>query len=330
MNAAKVELHLHLDGSLNIKWAYDKLLQRKVLDTTTSFEDFYDILYSRNKEHSAKNFLKFDLLCKTLQYEEDLYEATYNLVELLAKRGLIYAEIRFASQQHCLQGLSQKQALKAVIDGAKAACEKYPIKIGIINCMMHKGDSAAFNYQENVDTILATEEYLNDGAVAIDLAGYENNCDFKDYGNLFEIARAKNIPYTIHAAEMGIGSHIMDALAMKPYRIGHGINCVQDPAYLKAVVDSQIPLEVCVSSNLKAFDDDYTKHPIRQLIKAGAKVTINTDNIIFSKADLLHEYSMLELIGVSEKQLQQCTLNAIDAAFISNEEKIELRKQLDF
>ncbi|MDO4940362.1 MAG: adenosine deaminase [Erysipelotrichaceae bacterium] len=330
MNAAKVELHLHLDGSLNIKWAYQKLLQRNVLDTTTSFEDFYDILYSMNKEHTADNFLKFDLLCKTLQYEEDLYEATYNLVELLSKKGLIYAEIRFASQQHCLEGLSQKQALKAVIDGAKAACEKYPIKIGIINCLMHKGNSAAFNYKENIETILATEEYLGQGAVALDLAGYENNCDFKDYGNLFEVARVKNIPYTIHAGEMGVGSHIMDALEMKPYRIGHGINCIQDETYLKAVVDKQIPLEVCVSSNIKSSGDNYSRHPIRQLIEAGAKVTINTDNIIFSKSDLLHEYAMLELIGVSEKQLQQCTLNAIDAAFISEEEKNKLRGQLSF
>lgn len=329
MNAAKIDLHLHLDGSLNILWAYNKLQKRNVLDSSTSFEDFYDILYKKKNYHTAENFKKFGLLCDALQYEEDLSEAAYNLVELLAKKGLIYAEIRFASQQHCLKGLSQKQALKAVIDGIKSATSKYPIKIGVINCMMHKGDSAMFNDAENRETIEVTECYLNDGAVAIDLAGYENNCDFNEYKYLFEIAHSKSIPYTIHAGEMGYGEHVIDALNMKARRIGHGVNCIQKPEYLKAVVDAKIPLEVCVSSNIMS-EDDYVRHPIHKLIEAGAIVTINTDNIIFAKTDIVNEYNMLQLVGVDEKTLQQCTLNSLNAAFIDDATKEELRKKLEF
>lgn len=322
MNTAKVELHLHLDGSLNLKWAYEKALLRNVIDKDMTFEEYYQIMFSHSV-NTAAGFKKFDILCDVLQLREDLFEATYNLVKRLDELGLIYAEIRFASQQHCKEGLSQYDALKAVVDGANKAMAECGIKVNIINCLMHKGESAQFNYEQNLETIYATKKLLGKGACALDLAGYENNCDFNDYAPLFEIARNEGIPYTIHAGEMGIGEHVLDAINMGASRIGHGIDCVQDEKYLKAVVDSQIPLEVCVSSNIRP-GGDYSKHPIRTLIENGVNVTINTDNMIFSKSDLINEHNQLWMIGVSEEQLRQCTINAINAAFVDDETKKEL------
>ena len=150
-NYAKVELHLHLDGSVNLMWLYKKCLQRKVIDSNMSFEDFYDLMFSRNAHHSAESIKKFDIICDALQLKEDLIEATYELVKYLDDLGLIYAEIRFASQQHCKAGLSQLEALQAVVDGANMAMKECDIKVGIIDCMMHKGDSASFNMKENLE-----------------------------------------------------------------------------------------------------------------------------------------------------------------------------------
>ena len=114
MNTAKIDLHLHLDGSLNIAWAYQKALQRNVIEKGASFEDFYDLLFSRNLAHSAESIRKFELVCDLLQTYEDLYDSTYDLCRRLNDSGIIYVEIRFASQQHCKQGLSQLDALQAV------------------------------------------------------------------------------------------------------------------------------------------------------------------------------------------------------------------------
>lgn len=333
MNPAKIDLHLHLDGSLNIMWAYKKAIEYKVINENMSFDSFYNKMHGYGNDdgqaYTAEGFKKFDILCAVLQSYDDLFEATYSLVETLNDRGLIYAEIRFASQLHILKGLSQTQALKAVVDGAKKAMEDYPIRIGIINCMMRKGNNAAFNEKENLETIKVTKEMLGKGVVALDLAGYENNCDFDEYAHLFEIAQKEGIPYTIHAAEMGNGENILKALKMKPTRIGHGINCIQKPEYLKAVVDSGVTLEVCVSSNVGS-SLNYVDHPIRELIKAGVKVTINTDNMIFDRTDLLNEYSQMAMIGISKQQLQQCTLNALEAAFIDDDLRKQLRAKLGF
>ena len=326
MRTALIDLHLHLDGSLNIMWAYKKALERNVIAKDTSFEEFYNILYARNGQHSADSIRKFEILCDVLQYKEDLYEAAYDLAKRMSEMGLIYIEMRFASQQHCKKGLTQYDALKAVCDGAKKAMEDYPIKVGVINCLMHKGDSAAFNYKENLESIEVTERLLNEGACGLDLAGYENNCAYSEYAPLFEIAGSKGIPFTLHAGEMGIGSHISDALNMHPNRIGHGINCIQDESYISALKKSGVTLEVCVSSNVKT-DRNYASHPVRRMISEGLKVTINTDNMIFARSDTVSEHNQLRMIGFDDEVLKQCTLNAIEGAFCKEEVKKELREK---
>ena len=126
---------------------------------------------------------------------------------------------------------------------------------------------------------------------------------------------------------MGLGVHVIEAMEMGAYRIGHGVNCVQDDAWLKAVADAQIPLEVCVTSNC-GDERNYVAHPVRKLIEAGVKVTINTDNMMFSRTDMRYEHAMLKNIGVSEAQLKQCTLNAVDAAFCDETTKEMLRAKL--
>ena len=328
IHLAKVELHLHLDGSLNIKWAYDRVIRKGVLPKETTFEEFYNILFSRNIAHSAESIKKFEIVCDILQDYEDLYEASYNLTKKLSDLGLLYGEIRFASQQHTKNGLSQLDALKAVINGSRDASLKYGIRTGIINCLMHKGDSALFNDKENRETIRVTKEMLGKGAVGLDLAGFENNCDYNEYAYLLDIARKEGIPFTMHAGEMGIASHVLEAINMGASRIGHGINSVEDPEILNEVVKRQIPLEICLTSNIKVTMN-YASHPVRKLLEAGAKLTFNSDNMIFARTDLLNEQSQLRMLGVSDETLLKCQYNAVDAAFCDEDTKEYLREELN-
>lgn len=328
IDTAKIELHLHLDGSLNIMWAYKKALQRKVIDQDCSFEAFYDLLFTDRGAYSANSIRKFEICCDLLMRYDDLFEATYDLCQRLDAYGIIYAEIRFASQQHCTQGLSQAEALKAVIDGANKAMEDHEIRVGIINCLMHKGDSVSFNYAQNLETIRASEQYFGKGLVGLDLAGFENNCDYREYAPLFEMIHDKGIPYTMHAGEMGNGEHILDALAMKASRIGHGVNCIQDERYMQALYESQIPIEVCVSSNVKSRGN-YGNHPVRKMLERGLKVTLNSDNMMFARTDLINEHHQLKMLGVDDDTLIRCTYNALDGAFCDSETKSMLKDKLD-
>lgn len=330
MRTGLVELHLHLDGSLNNKWAYETSKKRGSIDKDLSFDDFLKLLTNMNFKSREESFVRFEITCNALQTKEDLHDGMYYLIKDLANEGIIYAEIRFAPQQHCLKGLSQKEAVEAVLSGLEDASKDYPdILCKVINCLMHKGNSALFNDKENRETIEVTKEYLGKGVVGLDLAGFENNCDFNEYAYLFEIAREYGIPYTIHAAEMGEGKHIVDALKMKPNRIGHGINCIQNPEWLKMVVDSKIPLEVCVTSNTRGRLPSYVDHPVRKLLEAGAYVTLNSDNMSLAETDIESDHRRLKRMGVSEETLIDCEYKAIEAAFCSKEEKELLIKKLN-
>ena len=329
LNSARIELHLHLDGSFNLKWAYEKSLMRGVIPAGTSFVDYYNLLFANNAKPHNVSITKFDLTCNILQCQEDLSEATYDLVRRLHDQGIWYAEIRFASQQHQKNGLTQLEALQAVIAGAQQAMNDCPgIRIGIINCMMHKGEDAYSNWEENLETIHVTKQMLGKGAVGIDLAGFENNGDFRAYAPLFQEARELGIPYTMHAGEMGIGEHVMDALDMGAWRIGHGVNCLQKEEYLSRVLETQIPLEVCVTSNVKRTMN-YAEHAVLTLLEKGANVTLNSDNMMFARTNLMNEHAQLKMLGVSDETLLQCTRNAIRAAFCEEETRQWLTARLN-
>ncbi|MBQ4253323.1 MAG: adenosine deaminase, partial [Erysipelotrichaceae bacterium] len=135
--------------------------------------------------------------------------------------------------------------------------------------------------------------------------------------------------FTMHAGEMGDGGHILDAIAMGTNRIGHGINCVQDERYIQAILESGLACEVCVSSNIKT-ERNYARHPVRTMIERGIKVTLNSDNMIFSRTDLVNEHNQMRMIGVSDETLKQCTLNALEAAFCDEETKEYLRNRLNW
>lgn len=89
MQTARIDLHLHLDGSLNLRWAYEKALQRGAIAPGCSFEEFYGIVYANNTKDRALSILKFELMCDVLQYREDLIDATAQLVRTLREKGLL-------------------------------------------------------------------------------------------------------------------------------------------------------------------------------------------------------------------------------------------------
>ncbi len=326
MNRKFVDLHLHIDGSLNIAWMYERARKRKVIPDDMSFEDYYLTLIPSGEDIKAV-FDRFDVPLAIMQCEEDIHDCCYELLKEISRDNVIYAELRFAPQLHTREGLSQEEALRAAIKGVEDAMDDYPVTANILVALMHQGDSAAVNYDENMESLLLCEKYIGHCVCGLDLAGFENNCDLDEYAPLFKIAKEKEIPFTIHAGEMGNGENVRKALNMGADRIGHGINSIQDETIVEELVKTQIPLEICVTSNLY-FGFTYASHPIHELIRRGCKITICTDDMSFCLNNMAYEYNMLNKVGISDEMLDQFTLNSIEAAFISEADKEVLRKQL--
>ena len=310
----KIELHLHLDGSVR-PTTISELLNidvKKAIKLSTL----------ERKSNSLKEYLeKFDIPLKIMQTKNNLERVAQELAEDLLKDQVIYAEIRFAPNKHLEQGLS----LEEVIDSILKGLAKVNIKTNLILCMM-RGDS----FEKNLSIIKLAKKYLNKGVVAIDLAGNEAAYPVTEYQELFEIAKKEKIPFTIHAGDADNATSVMKAIILGATRIGHGIRAIEDEEVLNLIKEKNITLEVCPKSNLDTnMYNCLDEHPIKRLYDKKVKITINTDNRTVSNTTLTKTYKDLaNTFHFTKEDFIKMNETAIKGAFINDLEKEELLKKL--
>ena len=336
----KIEIHLHLDGSLRpetvLQWIIDEQDYKSL-----GFKDKESLLNSNKNElliktkkalmvekncRSLNEYLeKFELPCKVLQTENHITQATYELFEDLSKQNVIYAEVRFAPSKHREKGLDYDRIVEAAIKGMNMAKEKFDIGGSLILCVM-RGDTL----ENNLETIKVAKRYLQKGVSAVDLAGAEALFPTSDYENIFKEASNLNIPFTIHAGEAAGAESIKKALEFGAKRIGHGIKCIEDFTLVDYLLKNDIVLEVCPISNIQTGATG-EKHPIEELYRKGLKITVNTDNNTVSNTNLVNEYKwILEHTKLDFNDLKQMNINAINGLFNASEiEKEKLINQIE-
>lgn len=331
MNLGKVELHLHLDGSLDLETTYDLAKKRNVIDDSMSFEEFSKRLEVPDDNPSLEECLKcFDFPNLVLQDAEALEISTYTLIRNLHNMGLIYAEIRFAPQLHQQKGMSQREVIEAVLAGRNRALKDFGLLTNIICCCMTIGP-ASINMEANLETVRTAREYLGKGVCAVDLAGNEGACPILDFKPCFDLAKEIGMPYTIHAGEAGPASNVWDAvMVMGAQRIGHGGHSTLDPKVKQMMIDKQIPYEFCPTSNIQCHcQPSYEEHAMIELLRDGACVTINSDNMTLSRVNTHIEMERaMTLMGLTEEECHKMTVNAIKSAFLSDAEKEALLAKL--
>ena len=307
----KVELHLHLDGSIPI-YVLEKL-------SGLSYDEVISKVISMNDQKLSDYLRRFDFVNSLIKTKEDLELASFSLGKELENENVIYAEIRFAPIDYVTESLTEDDIINAVLSGLR----KCNLKTNLILCMRR---GAKLKYNKKV--IELANKYLGKGVVAVDLVGDEESFPFIKYKELFDICKFANIPVTIHAGEV-TKRDIIDVI---PYtkRIGHGIKIYDDDKLIELVKKHNILLEVCPNSNIDTRNiADYSHHPIKKLYKDGVRVSINTDNRVVSNITLTEEYiNLVNYLDFSIDDLYQMNLNALNASFLSNKEKEELRKKL--
>ena len=318
----KVDLHFHLDGSIvpEVGW---KIAQEEDVDLDIkSFEEYIALTTVPPLCTDVFEYLaKFGPIVKLMQKKEHLTEIAYSTVKRCAEQGLFYLEVRFAPQLHMQKGLTQRDAIEAVLEGIRKAEEDCPtIKVGLILCCMLETYD---NHLENEETVRLTEEYLGKGVVGIDLAGGEDSVPMEDYAYLFTEYHAKGLPMTIHAGDNGKPVNVSTVIDWGATRVGHGKHCWYDKEVLQKVIDTGTTLEVCPTSNIQCrTEPSYEEHPLKNLYDAGVKVTVNTDNMSISNITLEDEYDKcLDIMGFSYNDLIQMNINSIECCFMPEEEK---------
>lgn len=303
-----IDLHLHLDGALSITTAR-RLGALTGIPLPQSDQALRARLSAPDPCTSLVDYLTcFDLPVSLMQRADALSLAAKEVCCTLAAQGLTYAELRFAPALHTGSGLTVEQVVEAVLAGTRAS--GFPC--GLILCAMRGADSRA-----NEETLAAARAFLGRGVVAMDLAGAESLYPTADYAPLFTRARALSIPFTIHAGEAAGPESIRAALAMGASRIGHGVRAIEDPDLVRVLAQEGTTLECCLTSNVQTKAvSALSAHPLRHLLSAGVRVTLNTDNPTVSSTTLAKEFSLArQVLGITRDEEEALQHNARIACF---------------
>ncbi|MDE6546582.1 MAG: adenosine deaminase [Lactobacillus sp.] len=324
-----IDLHLHLDGSLPYA-TVKKLMDSHNFPSLTDSQLKEKLSVSEKCANLQEYLTKFDFPLLFLQTKKDLDLATFDLLKELRSQGLVYSEIRFAPQLHTQKNLTQEDAVKACILGLRKFYKWqdeqkdnfYHLHANLILCLMRLPNRE----QENNLTVKLAAKYANEHVAGIDLAGPEGPIPNRKFKPFFDDAKEMHIPFTIHAGEAAGPESMQEALDLGTKRIGHGVRCLESEQLVHELVDRNITLECCATSNLntKVFKN-IDSYPIRKLLSRKIKATLNCDNMTVSNTNLPKEFELLEaktkLTNIDKHQL---LLNSINAAFATDQEKSRL------
>ena len=318
-----IDLHLHFDGSLSISNARELAALEGVALPEDDNELEVALTVSPDCKDLGEYLTKFAFPLSLLQSEAAIEQGMYTLCRELDAEGCIYAEIRFAPQLHLDKGLDQKKVVEAAIRGFKRSA----IDGGLILCCMRGDDNAALNET----TLEIAREYLGKGVVALDLAGNEAGFPTDSFASLFARARELQVPFTIHAGEADCAESVRSALAMGASRIGHGVRSIEDPALVDMLAKNHIALELCPISNIQTtVFDDISEYPIRQFLKAGVAVTVNSDNRSVSATTARQEMLLLKnTFALTDEEEKALLHSSVDAAFASEALKKKLHERVE-
>ncbi len=320
-----IDLHAHLDGAITVGVAKQLAQIQGITLPTDDDAELLNLLSVPDSCTSLNDFLTcFEHPLALLQTRDGLREAVHLVADEMASEGVVYAELRFAPQLHCQQGLTQEEVVRATLEGLDQA--SIPANL-ILCCMRGEGNEAA-----NEETVELASKYLvqDAGVVALDLAGAEALFPTSSYVDLFGRARELGVPYTIHAGEADGPESVRTALDMGASRIGHGVRAAADDALVDELAERRIPLGMCPTSNRQTRAvsnmDDY---PLADYLARGLCVTLNTDDKAIERTTLAREFAYAQSeLGVTPEQAKLMTQNAIEAAFTSDAMRASLRHKL--
>jgi adenosine deaminase len=323
----KAELHLHLDGSVRVATALE-LARSRGIDAPATWREMYRALVAPMPCRDQAELLRaFDLPIALMQDADALERITYELVESKAAEGVRYVEIRWGPLLHVARGLSLEAGIEAVVRGAERGEARTGTVVRLIATALRSHPPA-----DNLRLAEAASRFHDRGLSGWDLAGPE--AAFPDpltHADAFEAARAGGLRITVHAGEWGGAAQVRRSLDVNPERIAHGEAASDDPALVGELAARGICLDLCPTSNVQAgIVPSLADHALARLHRAGAPVTLSTDDTTVSDVTLTDEYRRaVGQIGLSLPELWKIDRFALDVAFADEATLAPLRREFD-
>ena len=317
----KAELHLHLEGSIEPATLVE-LRQRhgETAATLAEAEQLYNFA-------DFSGFLNaFKDVTGHLRSPDDYELITYRLMERLKSQNILHAEVT-VSVGVCLW---RRQDFPAIFEGLERGRQRGERDFGI--SLLWIFDAIRQFGPEKAQPVLDLAIQFRDrNVVAFGIGGDELKGPPELFHDVFARAADHGLHLTAHAGESAGPESIWGALNLKAERIGHGLTAAQDPELIEELAQRQVPIEICVTSNLRtgclaALAD----HPVRRYFDEGLMLTINSDDPAMFRSSLADEYALLQAnFAFSDDHLRELARNSFEASFLPPEKKIEYLNLFD-
>jgi adenosine deaminase len=317
----KIELHCHFEGTVRPATFAELARKHDVALPTDDVDKLYDY-------DSIYEFLKiFGMVSSTLIDREDFARAAYESLEDGVKLGnLKYREMFFNPTLHTSRGVPYPTVVDGLVDGIRAAEQDLGVGCRLI-ADVYRQDPLAVAV-EMVEAVLA---HRPDELIGLGMDGAEAPDPPEKFQEAYKLARNGGLRLTAHACEDAPAQNIttcLDVLGCE--RIDHGYHILGDENVVERCRDQGITFTVCPTATAVCYfdPDDYTTHPIRDMVSKGLKVMINSDDPTMFHTDIGSEYvRMTEAAGWEPAKVREFVLNGIDGSWLDDSEKTRRRRE---
>jgi aminodeoxyfutalosine deaminase len=317
----KVELHLHLEGSIRPKTLLRLAERRRVSLPADDPDGLRKWFQFKDFEH----FIEIYLTCsRCLRDPEDFQLVARDLVSEQSRQNVVYSEIHFTIGSHLANGVNGGEVADALNEIRCEAERSSGLRIRWIPDIVR--NTGPIRADRTLEWAL---DGRGTGVVALGISGFESEPD-EPFREHFAVAASEGLHRVAHAGEHGGPEAIRSALEVcGAERIGHGIRAVDDPTLLEKLVEDRVPLEICPTSNVSlGAVSGLDEHPFDQLWRAGAAVTVNSDDPGFFATTLTEEYLALShTFGYGAAQLAALSLAAVEGSFLEAGERSNLEAE---
>lgn len=308
----KVELHVHLEGSIQPETLLTLAQRHQVNLPATTVEGLRTWYTFTDFPHFIEIYLAISSCLRT---PDDIELIAREFLAGQAAQHIRYSEVTYTPYTHYRwRGLAFQDQLAALKRARAWAETEYGVTMGLVLDI-----SRDISAEEGLPTAEWAISAMGEGVVALGLGGPEVGHPPEKFTQAFELARAAGLPSVPHAGETAGPESIWGAIrALHAVRIGHGVRCLEDPALVAELRQRQIPLEVCPTSNvcLKVVPD-LAGHPLPHLLAEGLYVTLNSDDPPMFNTTLTQEYlDTARTFKFDAETIEQLVLNAVRGSLL--------------
>src|SRR5712692_3800513 len=316
----KAELHLHLEGSIDpttlveLRKRHGKTSTLAEIEQLYRYEDFNGFL------------LAFKAVTEDLKTPDDYEFITYRLIEQLKAENVLHAEV-YVSVGVCLW---RKQDFDAIFEGLDRGRLRGERDFGVsVLCIFDTVRQFGPGAAQDVFELAARHQDHN--VIGVGIGGDEQKAPPELFREAYAYAANQGLRLTAHAGESAGPESIWGALNLGAERIGHGLTASQDPELIEELATRQIPMEICLTSNLRTgCCGKISDHPVRRYFEQGLMLTLNTDDPAMFGTTLAREYELAQTeFGFTDEHLRELARNSFEASFLPAEKKVHFLNLLD-